>query len=118
MAPNLATALNSDGKVPLIEDPPSLDTEDLDVLQAVVPTLVEAVMAEAEESLREDDKLESDDGLRVTVHEFRRRPTMRIGNPQPMALTESERDELKLSLDTDSARRCLRCCFCWISAIW
>ena len=81
--------------------------------------LVEPVMAEVDESLRDDDRLESEDGLRVTVHEFRRRPVMRIGRPQPMAFTESERDELKLSLETDSARRCLRCCcFCWISAIW
>lgn len=77
----------------MLDDPQSLDTEDLECLQ-LVPTLVDAVMADVDESFLDDDKLESELGLRVTVHEFRRRPTMRIGNPHPTTLTESERDEL------------------------
>ncbi len=79
---------------PLLEDPPSLETEDLEFLQVVVPALVEAVMAEVEESFLEDDRLESDEGFRVTVHEFLLRPTMRNGSPHPTALTESEREVL------------------------
>ncbi len=79
---------------PLLEDPPSLETEDLEFLQVVVPALVEAVMAEVDESFLDDDKLESDEGFRVTVHEFLLLPTMRNGNPHPTALTESEREVL------------------------
>lgn len=106
--------------IPLLEDPPSLDTDDLEFLQVVVPALVEAVIAEVDESFLEEDKLESDDGLRVTVQEFLLRPTMRKGSPHPTALTESDLEVLYVSLETDSARLCLlRCsCFCWISAIW
>ncbi len=81
--------------LPLVDEPPSLDTEDLEFRQVVVPALVEAVMADVDvESFLDEDKLESEDGLRVTVQEFLLRPTMRRGSPQPTALTESERDEL------------------------
>lgn len=59
-----------------------------------MPTLVDAVIADADESLRDDDKFESDDGLRVAVHEFLLRPAILSGRPQPIALTESEREEL------------------------
>lgn len=77
----------------LLEDPQSLDTEDRECLQ-LVPALVDAVMADVDESFLDDERLESELGFRVTVHEFRRRPTIRMGNPHPTTLTESERDEL------------------------
>lgn len=104
----------------MLEEPPSDETEDLEFLHVLLPALVDAVMADVDESLRDEDRFESDEGFLVTVHEFLRRPAMRSGRPHPIALTESERDELKLSDDTDSARRCLprwARCFCWISAI-
>ena len=104
-----------------MEDPPSLDTEDLELRQVVVPALVDAVMADVDESFLDDERLESEDGFRVTVQEFLLLPTIRKGSPHPTALTESEREVLYVSLDTDSALRwCLLlrcCCFCWISAI-
>lgn len=81
--------------LPLQEEPPSLETEDLECRQVVVvPTLVDAVMAEVDESFLDEDRFESDDGLRVTVQELRRRPTIRNGSPQPTAFIESDRDEL------------------------
>ena len=83
----------------MLDDPQSLDTEERECLQ-LVPALVDAVMADVDESFLEEETFESELGLRVTVHELRRRPTIRMGSPQPTTLTESERDELKLSLDT------------------
>lgn len=77
----------------MLDDPQSLDTEDLECLQ-LVPALVDAVMADVDESFLDDDRLESELGFRVTVQELRRRPTIRIGNPHPTTFTESERDEL------------------------
>lgn len=80
--------------LPLLEEPPSLETEDLEFLHVVVPALVEAVIADVEESFLDEDRFESEEGLRVTVQEFLRRPTMRKGNPHPTALTESDREVL------------------------
>ena len=80
--------------LPLLEEPPSLETEDLEFRQLEVPALVEAVIAEVEESFLDEDKFESEEGFRVTVHEFLLRPVIRRGNPQPIAFTEPERDEL------------------------
>ena len=81
--------------LPFVDEPPSLDTDDLEFRQVVVPALVEAVIAEVDvESFLDDDRLESEDGLRVTVQEFLLLPTIRKGSPQPIAFTESDRDEL------------------------
>jgi len=80
--------------LPFTEEPPSLETDDLECRQVVVPALVDAVMAEVDESFLDEERLESEEGFLVTVHEFLLRPAIRKGNPHPIALTESERDEL------------------------
>lgn len=83
--------------------------------------LVLAVVADPEESLRELDRFESCDVLRVTSHDDARLlgSRRRSGIPQWwwwFWRHESDLEELKFSLeDTDEARLC---CFCWISAIW
>lgn len=93
----------------------SLDALDRDILQV----LVLAVVADPEESFRELDKFESCEVFRVTNHEdaLRLGSSSRNGMPQWwLCRQESEREELKFSLDdTEDARLC---CFCWISAIW
>lgn len=93
----------------------SLDALERDILQV----LVLAVVAEPEESFLELDKLESCEVFLVTNQE----DALRLGSsnlrgmPQWwLCLQESEREELKFSLEeTEEARLC---CFCWISAIW
>lgn len=78
-----------------------------------------AVVADADESFRELDRFESCDVLRVISHEECRRrvSNMRNGIAQwwvGPCRHESDRDELKLSLDTELPRLYG---FCWISVI-
>jgi len=80
--------------------------------------LVLAVVAEPDESLRDELRLESCEGFLVMSQEDARLfgSSSRNGMPQWWACRhESERDDEKFSLDdTDDARLC---CFCCISAI-
>lgn len=93
----------------------SLEALERDILQV----LVLAVVAEPEESFLELDRFESWEVFLVTSQEDARRlgSSNLRGIPQWwLCLQESERDELKFSLE--ETEEALLCCFCWISAIW
>lgn len=80
--------------------------------------LVLAVVAEPEESFRDELKFESCDGFLVISQDeaLRFGSSSRSGMPQwCVCRQESDLDEEKFSLDdTEDARLC---CFCWIWAI-
>lgn len=88
----------------------SLEALDLDILHV----LVLWVVADPDESLREDDRFESCDVFRVTSHEL----ALRFGSSSLSGMPqwwwfcrhESLLDELKFSLeDTSDARLCVFC---------
>lgn len=95
-------------------EPLDLDSLYVDVLAFVI--------AVDEESFRLLDKLLSCDVFLVISHELclRLGSSSRRGIPQwcgGPCLQESDREELKFSLD-DIEPALLCCCLCWISAIW